>query len=284
MTVAKLIDPIVPMFAGIVVLSLALLCKVRGSRLGSPKDDETDGTSWAFQNGDRQHAPPGHLVGSADSTGSEHAWAGNRHQPEWKSQVPRPSDDMPLSVGAGARKVLQPEKDEDMAPDVVAKYDTKQRVTSHSAAGTSADLQGTLEQDCRDSMTLKDFMPKCLKHIKSLITDLDYNYGDAQLETILRNWCQSAKEFPNARGTQKVIGFRNHQSCTDFADDLKNARYSELKTTSDKGYRDFCVAFYDHHGGFAFKAPPRVKEEPRKSSSCWTGLSMVVTSLMLCFV
>jgi len=272
------------MFACSIVLSLALLCQVQGSRLGSPKDDDSKETGWAFQDIDGQHAPPGRSTAKA---GSDHAWKGEENQLTWKSQMPK-TVGMPMSVGAGARKVLHPEDEANMKPDLVAKYDAEAQITSESdsAAGTSADLQGTLEQDCHDSMTLKDFMPKCLKHTKSLIADLDYNYGDAQLETILRNWCQSAKEFPNARGTQKVIGFRNHQSCTDFAADLKNARFSELKSTSDKGYRDFCTAFYGHHGGFTFKAPPRVKERPPKSSgSSWKGLPMVVVvSLMLCLV
>merc|ERR1719240_20980 len=180
-------------------------------------------------------------------------------------------------MGAGARTALQSKGKEEVEPEIVAKYDAKVEITSSSNTGT-LDLQGMLEQDCQNSITLKDFMPKCLKHTKSLIADLDYNYGDAQLETILRNWCQSAKEFPNARGTQKVIGFRNHQSCTDFADDLKNARHSELKTGSDRGYRDFCSAFYGHHGGFAAPAPPPpVKESPPKfNGSCATGISIVV--------
>lgn len=189
---------------------------------------------------------------------------------------------MPAPVGAGARKVLQPAKKDEVEPEIVAKYDAKVKISSASTSGSSADLQGTLEQDCEGSMTLKDFMPKCLKHTKSLIADLDVNYGDAQLETVLLNWCKSAKEFPHARGTQKVIGFQNHQSCIHFASDLKNARYSELKSTSDQGYRDFCSAFYGHHGGFAVPPPPKPKEQPRSTGSFGAGLSMVVLSLMLC--
>lgn len=210
----------------------------------------------------------------------------------WQSKMPQTDDvplpepvGMPMQVGAGARKVLQPEKDAEMEPEVVAKYDAKTKITSDSASGMSTDLQSTLDQDCRNSMTLKDFMPKCLKHVKSLIADLDMDYGDAQLETTLLNWCKSAEEFPHARGSPKIIGFRDHQTCTNFASDLKNARYSELKSTSDKGYQDFCTAFYGHHGGFEFEPKPRVKEEtPNKSISYLAGPSMVVASLTLCLL
>lgn len=165
--------------------------------------------------------------------------------------------------------------------------DLESESESDSSTAVESDLQGTLEQDCMDSINLEQFMPLCLKHTKSLIADLDFNYGDAQLETILRNWCSSAEEFPNTRGARKVIGFRNHQSCFDFADDLKKARYSELKSTSDAGYRKFCTAFYGHHGGFAAPAPPppaTVPPPPRYSSASFAGLSMAVMSLTLSFV
>lgn len=165
--------------------------------------------------------------------------------------------------------------------------DLESESESDSSTAVESDLQGTLEQDCMDSINLEQFMPLCLKHTKSLIADLDFNYGDAQLETILRNWCSSAEEFPNTRGARKVIGFRNHQSCFDFADDLKKARYSELKSTSDAGYRKFCTAFYGHHGGFAAPAPPppaTVPPPPRYSSAPFAGLSMAVMSLTLSLV
>merc|ERR1719235_408413 len=137
-----------------------------------------------------------------------------------------------------------------------AHSDLESESESDSSTAVESDLQGTLEQDCMDSINLEQFMPLCLKHTKSLIADLDFNYGDAQLETILRNWCSSAEEFPNTRGARKVIGFRSHQSCANFADDLKNARFYELSHHSDKGYKTFCTAFYAHHGGFAAPAPP----------------------------
>jgi len=263
------------------ILTVALLHQVQGARLGSPKDKDKQGSGWAFQDADGHHAPPGHLAAPKKTDGYEHAWD-SKASPQWKSQMPK-SDGMPMPAAAGARTVLQPRKADDMEPETVAKYNANHKISSDSDTGGSADFQSTLEQDCHDSITLKDFMPKCLKHTKSLIADLDYNYGDAQLETILRNWCQSAKEFPHTRGTQKAIGFMNHQTCFAFADDLKNARFYELQSTSDKGYRKFCSDFYGHHGGFAAPAPPRVKEEPPKfSGSSWAGLSMVVASLVLC--
>jgi len=261
------------LFQHCLVLSSLLLTK--GSRLGSPKDDNVKGKSWAFQDKNGHHEPPGTFTAAKKSDTFEHAWDGEGKEPKWQRQMPK-SVGMPMSIGGEARKALQPRKDEEMKPDMVAKYDAKAKVS------TSTDLQGTLEQDCQASLTLKEFMPTCLKHTKSLIADLDANYGDAQLETILLNWCRSAEEFPHARGSQKVIGFRDHQTCKSFASDLKEARYLELKSTSDKGYQDFCTAFYGHHGGFEFQPKPPVKEEPpKKSGSCWMGLSVVVASLML---
>jgi len=280
-----------------IVLNLVVLYQVFGSRLGSPKDKSDRPIGWAWKNADEQHAPPGHLAPHEAPDGS-HAWAGKGKQP-WNGQMPENVDDMPMN-GDLKRQVMTPPKEEDIEvhdiqpqsvvkKSVTAKYDTRKYDASTESASdstvqtsSSTDLQGTLAQDCADSMNLAQFMPKCLKHTKSLIADLDYNYGDAQLETILRNWCSSAQEFPNARGTRKVIGFKNHQSCTDFADDLKNARYKELKTTSDQGYKDFCTAFYAHHGGFDASAPPPPKEEPVKSScTSLAGLSFVMMTLML---
>jgi hypothetical protein len=260
-----------------------MFAQVRGSRLGGPKDDNSKGKGWAFQDSNRHHAPPGSVEMSGRPEGFDHAWDGEGKQPNWQTQMPQ-TDGMPMSIGSGAGKVLQPRKGQEMEPEIVAKYDANAKVTSESSSSTSNDLQGTLEQDCQDSMTLKDFMPKCLKHTKSLIADLDVNYGDAQLETVLLNWCRSAEEFPHARGSQKVIGFRDHGSCMDFASDLKNARYFELKSTSDKGYRDFCTAFYGHHGGFEFQpapSPPVKEQPPKQSASSWVGLSTVLVSLML---
>jgi len=269
------------MLARICILSHVLLLQVFGSRLGSPKHQETKPTGWAWKNSER-HAPPGHLAKPKASDGS-HAWAGKARHPfsgeKIEATVPE--------IGTIPRKVIQPDEEDNVEPQsvvkdsVTAKYDTRAEVTSDSASGAGADLQSTLEADCSASMNLAEFMPKCLKHTKSLIADLDYNYGDAQLETILRNWCQSAKEFPLSRGSRKVIGFKDHQSCTDFADDLKNARYLELKSTSDKGYKDFCTAFYAHHGGFSVPPPPPRKEKPARSGASWAGLSMVLLSLVV---
>jgi hypothetical protein len=266
------------MVARTIFLALALY-QVQGSRLGSPKEDKKI-TGWAWKDGDHQ-APPGHLAAPKAAKTFKHAWAGKEGEPR-----PDVMDDM--SGAALPRKVMEPSEDSsDLEPhhvvkdSVTAKYDADNELKITARAST--DLEGTLENDMGESMNLAQFMPKCLAHTKSLIADLDANYGDAQLETILRNWCQSAQEFPNARGTRKVIGFKNHQSCTDFADDLKNARFFELKSGgSDKGYKKFCTDFYAHHGGFEVAPPPPPKEEPVRSGTSWAGLSMVAMGLMLC--
>jgi len=293
------------MFTRSIILTLSLWQQVQGARLGSPKDNDRP-TGWAWKDSGH-HSPPGHLAKAKPSDKFQHAWAGKAHSADHVYKAGRskeshsaqrgdsPDVDIVDKVPGAAvpRKVIK-HRDEDSDSDldlqdhVTAKYQNANRDVgdyvkiSKIAEGTSTDLQGTLEKDCHDSMTLDEFMPKCLKHTKSLIADLDYNYGDAQLETILRNWCSSAKEFPNARGT-RAHGFKDHQSCTDFADDLKNARYFELKSKSDKGYKNFCNDFYGHHGGHQVVAkPPAEKEEvPAKSDSSWMGISMVVVSFAL---
>jgi len=273
-----------------IVLGLAFLhqVQVQGSRLGSPRDEDTTGHGWAWKDVDGHHAPPGHGLNSADRSG--HAWAGKGKQ--WGGEKPTADNYTPEPMQAGAARKLVDADSEEFSSDKEyhAKYDQRQKqikVKSSSGlvTGGSTDLQSTLEQDCEDSMTLKDFMPKCLKHTKSLIADLDYNYGDAQLYTILRNWCQSAKEFPVTRGTRKAIGFKNHETCFAFAGDLKNARFYELSHKSDKGYKEFCSAFYGHHGGFDVPPPPPKKESaPVYNSASFAGFSMVLMSLALCLL
>lgn len=270
----------------------------------SREDENTESKRrWqAWKNSDTYHVPPGHSPSPTykHSDTSEHAWERSR-KPQWDGMLngrrhearPETVEEAPEPVGAGmARRVLnhrREENDEFKADsDVIAKYDSDSDIglESDSSEEISYDLQETLEEDAVKSVTLTDFMPKCLKHTKSLIADLDYNYGDAQLETILRNWCYSAKEFPNARGSRKVIGFRNHVACTDFADDLKNARYYELSHQSDKGYKEFCSAFYGHHDGFGAPSPPPPAPPPKPpvfNSASFAGVSTMVamTSLLL---
>lgn len=298
------------MLASSIVLRLALLQYVQGSRLGQPRD--VDAETFGTHTWDDKQKPSGHWASSKHSQHSHrsnddsgHAWADedNSHELPVDSSV----DEMPAPgsmTATMAKRALQHANDQESATrqkaaskhtfsKVMSGYHSDSEVydsTVHMGSDSNKnyynaplDIQDTLDKDADGSLTVAEFMPKCLKHTKTLIADLDYNYGDAQLETILRNWCKSAEEFPHARGSRKVIGFRNHQSCTNFADDLANARYYELSHRSDKGYKLFCTAFYAHHGGFAAPAPPPPpKKPPVYSSSSFAGLSIVVASLLLC--
>jgi len=272
-----------------IVLILAFCRRAEGSIQRSSQDaeDKPNNQGWAWKDS-KPHAPP-HMKPASEKASDSfepHWLAGKASKPETKDKD-EAFDAMPMGAQV-PRTALQGESDaldskEALSKSVVSKTDMGAKHSGRKA-GQSTDLQGTLEDDLAGSMMqLEEFMPKCLAHTKSLIADLDYNYGDAQLETILLNWCKSAEEFPNTRGRRKVIGYKNHQSCTAFTDDLKNARFHELRTTSDKGYRKFCNAFYEHHGGFTKVAPPpRVKEgPPRFSGASWAGVSTAVMVLVL---
>lgn len=248
-----------------------------------PKHQDQDHPAgWAWKDPESHHRP--HLQAKDENSDvSDHAWAAKGKQPRAKPSVqeaiPKEAD-VDLTMPASAqmpKKVLQTEFDNGSGAQNLGDSD----ITKISKSGLS--LEDALEEDLTPNMKLCDFMPKCLKHTHALIADLDYNYGDAQLETVLRNWCSSAQEFPKTRGTQKVIGFKEHGTCTNFASDLANARFTELKTKSDKGYRNFCTAFFEHHGGFQMAPPKKTEEPPAQSGAPWSGLSLLAVALALLF-
>lgn len=116
------------------------------------------------------------------------------------------------------------------------------------------------------NMKLKDFMPKCTKRLRTLILDIDNNYGDAQLHTTLVNYCSHGQEFPVSHGDSH--GFQETDSCENFAADLEKVRFEELRTNSQEGYSGFCKAFYQHHGGLIAATPKkRPPKEPKTYSS-----------------
>jgi len=262
-----------------IVACLNFLCAARLMQ-STPKDGSDDPVGWAWKDAQSHHKPPN---SAESSVTSGHAWKASKHQPEvFSNDGP---EVMPVSAQLPG-KVLKPNFNGQSAQESLHESDitkiSKSGLRAGSDSSSSGSLEDTLDQDLKANMCLDDFMPKCLKHTHSLIADLDYNYGDAQLETVLRNWCQSAQEFPLSRGNQKTIGFKEHGTCTSFASDLANARFIELKTTSDKGYRTFCTAFYEHHGGFQMaqkKVEP--KEPPRRSGAPWCGVSVFIMGLVL---
>eukprot|EP00747_Dinoflagellata_sp_TGD_P167923 gnl/TRDRNA2_/TRDRNA2_193247_c0_seq1.p1 gnl/TRDRNA2_/TRDRNA2_193247_c0~~gnl/TRDRNA2_/TRDRNA2_193247_c0_seq1.p1 ORF type:complete len:198 (+),score=57.29 gnl/TRDRNA2_/TRDRNA2_193247_c0_seq1:80-673(+) len=87
----------------------------------------------------------------------------------------------------------------------------------------------------------EDFMPRCEAHVKRLVNEIDRQYTDAQLETVLRNECQQAKEFPNTHDS----GFKSHEQCIEFAKKLTKCRMHELETGDDSCYTEFCSDYYD---------------------------------------
>merc|ERR1719218_518684 len=105
----------------------------------------------------------------------------------------------------------------------------------------------SLAQDCKKTINFDQFFPKCMARVNDLIAEIDYNYGDAQLETTLRNYCSHAQEFPKSHG--HADGFLAEVSCIEFAGDLWKARSLELKSQKTSGYENFCTKFYEHHGG-----------------------------------
>jgi len=186
-------------------------------------------------------------------------------------------------------------------------------------ASSSGDLMGSLARDCKETHNLKEFLPKCMAHVHNLIAEIDYNYGDAQLETTLRNHCTHAEEFPLSSADNKSPdhfwtagnkkesgkwetvdssnpqwlhheepagngengftagnsnGFTAHQSCVEFAEELKNARYLELSSQKTSGYKNFCTKFYEHHGGR--EVASKKKEEPPRRSAASTPRMVLV--------
>merc|ERR1719321_309865 len=143
---------------------------------------------------------------------------------------------------------------------------------------SSGNALGSLVGDCNKNMNLDQFMPKCMAHVHDLIADMDYNYLDVNLETNLRNYCLHTQEFPKSHGGGD--GFLAHVSCKEFAGDLWQARVHELKTSDTSKYKDFCTAFYEHHGGRDAVAKPK-KAEPSKYNAA-SNPSTLLAAIAVC--
>jgi len=92
------------------------------------------------------------------------------------------------------------------------------------------------------NLGIKEFMPKCLAHVKKLVHTMDVTYTDQQLKTLLTNECQLSKEFPHSSPSQ----FQSHKACLKFADQLSDARMLELKTKKTDQYTKFCKDYAKH--------------------------------------
>lgn len=144
-------------------------------------------------------------------------------------------------------------------------------------APSGMDFLGSLDTDMK-TLQLNEFLPKCMRHVDNLIGDMDYNYGDVQLETVLRNYCAHTKEFPLSHGGGD--GFLAHVPCNDFAKDLWDARVLELKSQSTSGYEKFCTKFYEHHGGRDPVQQKKKKESPEKYSAASTPSVFYVAAIV----
>lgn len=93
-----------------------------------------------------------------------------------------------------------------------------------------------------DDMTLEEFLPGCLVHTAEIVEQIDGSYTDEQIKVVLENECWLDKEFP----VVVDAGFKDHKACMKFAQTLTDARHEELATGSTKGYKTFCIDFFNH--------------------------------------
>merc|ERR1719158_2076595 len=96
-----------------------------------------------------------------------------------------------------------------------------------------------------------------MKHLQKLTETVDWNYGDPQLGTVLQNECLHKQEFKHIN-----TGFKAHGVCEDFATSMVSARDSQLKTGSVVGFKNMCMEFYEHHGGFLKGGKKTEKKSP----------------------
>merc|ERR1719335_1226309 len=217
---------------------------------------------WAWKQEHLHHEPE--VQPENPNAEGNHAWSNKHAAPFAPHMVGQSTKTL---AGKAVEKAV--EEDNQAAEAAAKKMNTLDtaslRSTIGDGAGSSSGVQGLA--DSARNMKLKDFLPRCTKRVRTLIIDIDNNYGDAQLHTNLQNYCAHGEEFPASHGDGH--GFRESVSCQQFAEDLTSVRMEELRTNSQKGYTDFCTAFYQHHGGFAYSAPARKSEPraPKKSSS-----------------
>lgn len=222
---------------------------------------------WAFQDKDGHHKP---VVAEPKSD--------MVHKPGWAP----PAAKVAVAAAKDVSKKSSDHAHVQDSNDALKKMKssvTKMKVHKvQTKVHSSGDLLGSLAGDCKKNLQLDEFLPKCMEHVDDLIAEIDYDYGDAQLETTLRNYCSHAQEFPKSHGN--ADGFLNKVSCIEFAEDLWKARVLELKTQKTSGYEDFCTKFYEHHGGRGAVKKSKKKDEPAKYSAASTS-SVFFTSVAL---
>jgi len=121
------------------------------------------------------------------------------------------------------------------------------------------------------------FRKNCFQHAGDMLEDIDYNYGDAQLETVLVNECTHEQEFPHSIST----GFKDPKVCKALAGLLADARDEELKKGSLKGYESACQYFYEHHGGVVPGSEAPEPAKVKRSGAASVGPAAGLAALLL---
>lgn len=250
-------------FPKLMLLSAAVL---RAGLALPPAEAETEAESnshWALKQNQRSLRDKGPLS-------TEHAWKQEslQHKPAshgWATRehvLGAPHSKAMTTMKAMSPAAREEEREEEEIDDEEAEVPAVEpdAASLHSLSSDSGLGIESLARAAK-GMKLKQFLPKCEKKVRKLIAVVDYNYGDAQLETTLKNHCTQAKEFPRSHPHLKSHGFRGSGDCLEFAEDLAKARNMELKTDSTRGYSAFCTSFYDHHGGFIRSAPKKEEDD-----------------------
>jgi len=128
-----------------------------------------------------------------------------------------------------------------LEPGLAAKFVEVQALSIEGKKAMRELLHDFMEEVDTD-LGVKEFMPKCLAHVKKLVHTMDVTYTDQQLKTLLTNECQLSKEFPHSSPSQ----FQSHKACLKFADQLSDARMLELKTNKTDQYTKFCKDYAKH--------------------------------------
>lgn len=143
----------------------------------------------------------------------------------------------------------------------------------------------------------------CASHLGSLIRRLDRHYTDAQLRTVLVNFCITSEEYSSLPGFQD--GFRSQKACETFAKNLVEARDAELagEEGAESGYTGLCRSYLGIKRRVKLPAPKKKKvhtkerayevaeersqprEEPKMTAqvgSRWWLLGWIVLSVLNC--
>lgn len=85
------------------------------------------------------------------------------------------------------------------------------------------------------------FVPKCEKHVKGMVKDLDATYTIETLRAVILKECKLARKDP-----AKDSGFRDNKNCKEFACRLADCRVQEIKTGETAQYHEYCEDYYNH--------------------------------------